>query len=705
MLASLAGAPLAARLQMDNSIRVWRLPGTPATAAYDRWRAVFGDDDWLVVGARPASSPLSPAGLGEVRRLTEALERLPGVGRTISLWTYFRDSRGIEAGRVPPVDEVKVFEEEVLASPFFENDLLRRSTGAAGIYLEVTARDPAASEALGTALNALAASERASGRELHWGGVSAIAFALDAASRREIALRFPIGVAVAALLVWWSGMPVPAVLLTMVLAGLASLASLGALSWAGHSLNMVLTILPSLVFFVTLTYGVFVAHALAGAGLAGPLEQRLKRIFVPVTDSMVCTVVGLLALELCAFPVLRHLGRFGALGVFFGMLLPFCAMPIALAEGVPCDRGPQPYWARRNPRNVLVFWALSVLVALPGVTMIRAEMDPLSFLPPDDPVRSGFAWISANLTGLSPLEVVIEHGVPLTDPAALRALDGACASVRGLPGVSRVLGPADWLARFEQNRAAGETLDPAAYRVPDAEEPIRAALTDDDASPFLRRFVTKDLATWHVHVRTTVERALAFAQLKDRVVAQFAAAFPRARVSTYGQHALIKEMEGYLVSSTFESLGVAWLIIATILVARAPSLKLGAWAVVPNTLPLVYVLATMGYFGVPLDVGTSMVMAVATGLSADNTFHVMERYGTARAAGMSQDEAITRTLDHAAAPMLQSSLLTSTLFLVLATSPFAPVRWFGILNALSIISSVLLDLTFLPAYLRWTQPR
>ncbi len=703
LLATAAGLPGAARLTVDNSVAVWSLPGAPASQAYQRWRAVFGNDDWIVVGFRPAAPPFSAAWLAHVRRVTERVQRLPGAGEVISLWAYYRESRGAAAEQ-PSAEDLRAFEAELRASPFFENDLLRASTGATGVYFEISKNDPETLAQLSAALRRLVAEEEAAGAHLYWGGVSAIAMALDEASREEIALRFPLGVVAAALVVRASGMPWRALAAILALAGVATLASLGALAAAGHSLNMILTILPSLVFFVSLTFGVFVAHGLAGAGLDGGVDHRMRRVFGPVFDSMSSTVAGLLALLLSAFPVLGRLGLFGSLGVVIGMVLPFCALPLLLPGGVRCDHGPARFWTRLPPRPVLAFWTVALLIALPGIPRIRAEMDPLRFLPARSHLRESFAWFGRELTGLSPVEVVLAFPGPVRDPQAYARLQEACARVRALPGVQRVLSPADWLARFHQNRT-GDGLDPAAYRVDPDPDQLRRDLSAEDADRFLRRFVTRDLTTWRVHVRTNVEAALAFADLKQRIVAEFARAFPAARVETYGQHALIKEMERYLVTSTAASLGVAWLVIAVILVARAPTRALGAWAIVPNTLPIVLVLAAMGYAGIPLDVGTSMVTAVATGLAADNTFHFMERWQYARAAGLSDAAAIDETLAHGANPMVQSSLMTGTLFAVLATSNFLPVVYFGVLNALSIFASLFLDLTFLAAWLRVRQGR
>lgn len=703
LAATAAGLPGVARLDVDNSVGVWSLPEAPATRAYQRWRAVFGNDDWIVVAFRPAGDPLSGTWLAEVRRVTERLERLPGAGQAISLWSYYRDSRGIDGNQQPGEEELLAFAREVRASPFFENDLVRTSSGAAGIYFEVPRSDPGTLKRLGEAMRSLVEQEAATGTTLYWGGVSAIAMALDEASRREISVRFPLGVLVAVLVVWWSGMPWRALAVILVLAGTATLGSLGALAAAGHSLNMILTILPSLVFFVSLTYGVFVAHGLAGAGLSGDLDARLRRVFGPVFDSMASTVAGLLALLLSAFPVLGRLGLYGSLGVVLGMVLPFCAMPLVLPEGQRCDPGPSRRWARLRPVPVLVFWGLVLLAALPGIPRIQVEMDPLRFLPAASPLRQSFGWIGRELTGLSPVEVVLVFPKAVTDPAAFARLDTACERIRRLPGVMRLLGPADWLKRFHQNQV-GDGFDPAAYRVPTDAGEIARVLASEDADRFLGRFVTKDLTTWHVHVRTNVEAALAFGALKARILAELRRDLPEARLETYGQHALIKEMETYLVSSTATSLVVAWFLIALILVARAPTVELGLWATVPNTLPILFVLAAMGYAGIPLDVGTSMVTAVATGLAADNTFHFMERWKTARGAGLELDAAIDETLAHGANPMVQSSLMTGTLFAVLSTSSFLPVVYFGVLNALSIFSSLLLDLTFLAAWLRVRRP-
>jgi len=215
----------------------------------------------------------------------------------------------------------------------------------------------------------------------------------------------------------------------------------------------------------------------------------------------------------------------------------------------------------------------------------------------------------------------------------------------------------------------------------------------------VKRFVDLERRRLRVHVRTTLIEAEAYEALRAAIENKTRELLPGSLASSYGLHARIKIMESHLLASQARALGIAWVLVSLLLVGLAPNVTIGLLAIIPNTLPVILVFATMGALGIPLDLGTMMVTSITMGFAVDDTFHIMSRYGNLISQGLDHTHALDQTLATSGIAVIQTSVLLTTLFCVLATSVFVPISRFGMLVAIAVVAALILDLLLLPALL------
>jgi len=155
-----------------------------------------------------------------------------------------------------------------------------------------------------------------------------------------------------------------------------------------------------------------------------------------------------------------------------------------------------------------------------------------------------------------------------------------------------------------------------------------------------------------------------------------------------------REMFTTLVS-TF---GLAFLSVSLVMGLALRSLRLAILAIIPNFVPVLYLLGTMGLFGIPLSVASVTVASIVFGVVVDDTIHFMHTWQEMAAVGAPHLR-LHRTISHTALAMFTSSIVTATGFLGFLISPFMPLRDFGLLISLSLIYGIICDLLLLPALL------
>ena len=134
------------------------------------------------------------------------------------------------------------------------------------------------------------------------------------------------------------------------------------------------------------------------------------------------------------------------------------------------------------------------------------------------------------------------------------------------------------------------------------------------------------------------------------------------------------------------------------------SIRLALIALVPNALPILFVLGGLGWVGLRINMGAAMIAAVSMGLSVDSSIHYITAFRRARRAGNSVTQAIVEVQQTVGRAVVFSTLALTVGFLVLCSSEFVPTIYFGALAALSMLGGLLGNLVVLPLLLHLFRP-
>jgi hypothetical protein len=148
-----------------------------------------------------------------------------------------------------------------------------------------------------------------------------------------------------------------------------------------------------------------------------------------------------------------------------------------------------------------------------------------------------------------------------------------------------------------------------------------------------------------------------------------------------------------------QSLGIGLALVLLLLwsLTRAPVTAVIATFV--NAVPVLGSLAFLGFMQIDLDLGSSVVSAIALGIVVDDTGHLIARYERHRRAGRAPESAARLMLIELWKPVLTTSVAIVIGFSVMNLAELAPFHTFSRTLSTAVICAVFGDLVLLPALL------
>jgi len=713
--------PGVARLETDNSPEVFFLAGSPAIARYDDFVERFGADAavrLVLSGPRLYSA----AGLEFLGRLEEEAARLDGV----------RDANGpvghhraqLPAYPPPNPDD---FRQLLVANPLDRAaGFVSASGGEVSILVQFAPGSAKRQQAVLAELERRVAASPP-GLTASVVGAANLDRALNDSGREVAEVYFPLLVAFAALLLIATFREVGAVVLPLAFVAVVEIVVLGAMGYAGVRFNLVVAILPPILFVIALASAVHLM--LRCRDIEADPEGGLDAISATLATyrdkgralfwTSVSTLAGFASLTATPVAPIRTLGIWAGLGLAFAGFAAFTLFPCLLATTMGRRASlPERAFERRMQRLgrrvtelaadrrgwVLVIYSALAFVAALGLPRLSIASNALHYLAPDHPVRSRIEAVERLGIGLSALEIVAVldpgaggnraggAGASFLGQLRLQQLAALAEELRRLPGVLSAVAATDLLDDVARASPLARAFPPAELRA--RLVPLVAA--DQQGGRALARFLTADGSQARLTLFVATQGYATFDPLAARALALARAALPGATVELTGKYSLLLAMQRYLLSTLAWSLLLTLPVLAATFYILLRDAKGTFYALAPNLWPVLVILGGMGWFGVPLDIATVMVASITLGLVVDDTIHTLAHYRTLRAE-LGEREAVADRMEKTAPAYLLTGIILACGFGVCALSDFAPTARFGLLSASAIMIAVVADFTLVPA--------
>ena len=463
----------------------------------------------------------------------------------------------------------------------------------------------------------------------------------------------------------------------------------------GGEMNFILDSLPVMVMVFAMAIAIhYIYHAANYVGDENAVDKTLKSIAWPCFLAMFTTAIGLLSLTNNDIPPVKQFGLATAGGTVIAFIAGLFVTPAVLQFFPPVrlrqSKQSWENWFQKlagflTRRRVLVMTSVFALLGCAGIGFrgFRAEFQPLNFFPDDSKVLTDTNELRERMANTDSVEVIVDFGEQnLPAVEQIRIVREIEAELLECDRVPTVLSGTTWLPTV---------LD--ASHLP--------ALNRFQNNPAAQEFVADGGCMWRVSARIDPDehhtQQTIFAAITQRM--QEVGVEKNLDIRTTGIAPLIERAQSDIFWGFWSSVGTAICFITVIMIATLRSFKLGLIAMIPNVTPLVLVFGTLGWIGIPTDIGTMMTGSIALGIAVDGTFHFLTRYSRQmKLTGQNSASTLTAFVE-TGPPIVQATIVTGIGMLALVLSNFGPTGNFGLLMSVSLAVALIGDLILLPCLL------
>jgi len=195
-------------------------------------------------------------------------------------------------------------------------------------------------------------------------------------------------------------------------------------------------------------------------------------------------------------------------------------------------------------------------------------------------------------------------------------------------------------------------------------------------------------------------------EFKENIEKYVANNFPEGyTVKVSGNGDLSLATNNLIVGSQIKSIIFSLIAVFVILSISYRSAIAGIFGIVPLTVSLLINFGIMGFFGIRLDIATSMVASIAIGIGVDYTIHLLSAYNEERKKTDELEEVTKATLVSTGKAIIFNAVSVALGFIVLMFSSFEPLVSLGMLVAITMLTSSIGALVVLPVLLGIFKPK
>ena len=542
-------------------------------------------------------------------------------------------------------------------------------------------------------------------------------------------------IVIACLWITFKGIKGVAMPLTVVL--LSLVVTLGIMAFSQTPLNIITISLPVFILSIGVADGIHMYseyrdHILAGATREEAVRLTLDHLTLPVIMTSLTTGAAFYAISITKIIQLHHCGLYVCLGALVAMVFSLLFIPallLVLPENqAPRKRhtqeGPDSAYTRAlltltrsvtaRPRITLALGAALVVVFAAGATRVKVDNNCVAFFKPDSDIHISSTALNQDGAGSSRINFLLDldGGDSFKSPARLAQVQAFMDFVSAQPEVGKIMGLPPLVQRIFHvlNDQA-----PAFDRLP--VDPDKDPVTPNLISQLLLLYetgggdtlsdiTTPDYAKLNLPAVLRTNSSLETKYFTDRLEAWARDHLDSdLRLTITGTANVEAATTKEIVTGQITGLTVSILVVLVMLgfTFRHPGYTL--LAMVPLVATITINFGVMGFFNIPLDIGTAIIASVVIGIGVDYSIHYLSRLRAGLARGESFDQALDTTVRHSGKAIVSNALTVGAGFLALWFATLTPLMIMGWLITLTMAVSALSALVFLPVLVKITRPQ
>lgn len=727
VLLSIASAIKVSELKFDYDFEAFFPHQHPETEFFNEFRKKFEtDNDFFIVVVENSNGIFEEDFLVKVDTLTERLKRIENmreVAGPTQLKEFVRDpllgtlfTRPLLRWQEPEnylIDSAAIFKSNQWVGSFFSED-----GKSVAINMKHTQR-------LGKrACDELSKSIEQEVNRLEFDGKHIMGRALGQRVYVEMMIKeLAMFIAIALLLTiiflyiafrsGW-GIVIPTLVVLM-----AILWTLGFMKLIGKDIDIMITILPTIIFVVGMSDSVhvltkYLQELRNGKDKIEAIGYAFRSIRLATFLTALTTSVGFLTLALSDIKPVADFGIYTSIGVMLAYGLTFTMLPAILFLAKPKRMiqfsTSDDFWSKRlhfafrkilyYRKAVFIGALLVIVIGVIGIRFLVVDNMMLEDLRDDHFLKQEFRYMEEHYSGVRPFELAImpKDSLSVFNKDVLYAVEHIEAWLIDNYHVGNNASVVMLMKNMNKVLNGGQE---AFFTIPESQEEIDrlvSILKRGQIKKTTALLVNEDQHVLRISGKVADIGRIHYEQL-NRQLDSFIQANGYHQLLNYkvtGTAHLIDLNNQSLVENMVLDLLLSVLVVGLIMAFIYKSWKMFFLTIVPNIIPLVLVAGIMGYVGIPIKISTSIVFNIAFGIAVDDTVHFLARIRTFLKEGYTLPYAVKRTFLTTGKAMIITTLILCGGFMTLVLSNFLGTFYVGFLITLTLIIGVITELLFAP---------
>ena len=687
---------------------------------YREYSKSFGtDNDYLLIAIEKDETVRLSDFLSNLQKLQHSLESLTAVDTVLSVWDIQKPIIGIFGLRTVPAFEINQDEvewnlnSEELKGKFFSKDgsswllLLKNKAGLSKeegdiLYQQIKKEIQNSSLSL-----------RAVAGKIQTQGDFVSLMQQEFGMFFVLSLLLMLGLLILVFRTWWG------VLIPVLVLGIGVLWAFGLILGLGKSLALMSVMQPTIFLIVGLSALIhifihFQKKRKLGIHSEQAVRESFQELFMPVFLTVLTTSLGFLSLYFTTIPALKDFGLTTGLGILvvFAAVLsisPFLLYRLGKISKVPIPSSQAGLKMAPIFRWILtsrgwIHWAflgLSILGVVAG-SQIPVNGFLLDNLPKDHPIQQDFMFFDQEFGGSNPIEISLKAGRTgnsLLDYEVLGEIEKVEQRLQELFPEAEFISPVTLLKALNQAQNQGSER---AFSFPSQGQFLRM-------NNYLDRFMErsgKEVLSENRQEGRISGRIPDLGTLKmEQKREEFFAFWKKEgnpdllHVRWTGTSYLIDQGHQTVTLQMARGLGVAFLLVGLIAGVLFRSWRISFILLIPNVVPLLWMLGVMYLLGVEFKLTTAILFTVAFGIAVDDSIHFMTRLRMEMGKGKSLFYALKRTFLETGKALIWTTVILVAGFSLFLFSRFGVTYYSGLLIGMTLIFALVADLVLLPVLL------
>jgi len=696
--------------------------GDPDLEYYNKFVKKFGNDnDYILIGLQGQKGIFDTAFLQSTDRLIVELKDLKGTTDVISLLSLKKVVKSpmgyiefpylhIESQSRLKNDSISIESEPMCRESFISKD--GKSMKLVLLHQRFSAKET--SEGFVASLDTLL--RKYPFEKFHLAGKAVAQKAYIVAVEKDFSVFLFGAIAMILVMLIFFVRKAPLIFTALIISGGSLVATIGLMVLIGKKFDLLSALIPSILLVVSMSD---IIHLFSktreeinkGGYTTQAINCAIKEVGLATLLTSLTTALGFLTLVTINVKPIIDLGIYAAVGIIIAFLVTYLLFPPMLfftKSSLIQTRNDQFFkplllrifgWVLHKKTNILIGFGLTLGFVGLGISYLYVDAFLIDDLPKNDPVKVDFQYFDNQYAGTKPFSVSIwpkDTTTGFYHPEIIYEINKIETIAREVLNAGSLISVVTYVKSINQSLHSGLTKY---YSLPENEIDWKKAFDAIRKLDPQRKFIKVVVGQEGQITGFTRDKGSRDANRRKEIFYQRIAAEVDENIIGYrvtGTSPLIEKSHELLSKNLFKGLALAILLVSIIAGIMFRSVRMILITLIPNLYPIMATAAVMGYAGIPINLGTSIIFAISFGIVVDDTIHFLNKFKSEKARGMSHLYAIKRTLLSTGEPIIITTIILTSGFLIFCFSQFGATFYTGLFVSISFVVALLAVLTLLP---------